>query len=285
MKKWMKCICMLTAFAVALSIAGCGGDDDEKTKNVPVTQIQIRMSDGSTPPNPVAVDPNTYIQFNVNALPENATDKRLEWSSENTSIATVNASGLVQALNTGETKINCKALDGSNVSASVNLKVNEVDYGKEVVAVYEGKIDIKTGEMFYIDFLIDLQYVSVNKVKFTGEGLFPAESFSDDATYRAMIELGMIPSHIPVGISAELNIDTDGAGGYLITGGGNITLPEEFALGVLGLPMAGSTFTVKPEEGASVTESPLPYIKSNGDMYMRFEIFGLGEAFYNGKKK
>jgi len=284
MKKWMKCICMLTAFAVMLSIAGCGGDDDEKTKDVPVTQIQIKLNDGSTPPNPVAIDPNAYIQLNATALPENATKKQLEWTSDNTSIATVTASGLVQALVTGETKITCKATDGSNVSAIVNLKVNEVDYGKEVTGTYEGLIDIKTDQMYYIDFPLTLEYVSINKVKFTGTGDFPTTSFSDDPMLQAAVEAGMLPPEIPVGISANLNVDTDDAGGYFITGGGEITIPEWFA-SAIGLPMAGSSFVIKPEDGASATQSPIPYINSKGEIYLRFEILGLGEAFYNGKKK
>jgi len=284
MKNLMKGICMLAACAVTLSFTSCGGDDDEKTKDVPVTQIQIKLNDGATPPSPVSIDPNSFVQFNATVLPENATNKKYEWSSENTSIATVSASGLVQALVTGETKIWCKAQDGSNVSASINLKVNEVDYGKEVAGIYEGKIDIKTDKMYYIDFLLDLVYVSINKVKFSGTGDFPTTSFSSDPQLQAAVDAGLLPPIIPVGISANLNIDTNGAGGYLITGGGDITIPEWFA-SAIGLPMAGSSFTIKPENGASAEQSPIPYINSKGEIYMRYEILGLGEAFYNGKKK
>ena len=60
--------------------------------------------------------------------PETATDKSLEWTSDNEAVATVNQNGVVTAIATGEAVITVKAKDGSNVTATcrVNVTATEV---------------------------------------------------------------------------------------------------------------------------------------------------------------
>lgn len=55
-------------------------------------------------------------------LPLNASDKAVVWSSENTSIATVNASGVVKGVSAGVVKITVKTNDG-DLSAQVEVSV------------------------------------------------------------------------------------------------------------------------------------------------------------------
>lgn len=55
--------------------------------------------------------------------PTNATNKDVTWSSSNTSVATVSASGKVEAVSAGKATITCKATDGSGVYATCNVTV------------------------------------------------------------------------------------------------------------------------------------------------------------------
>ena len=57
--------------------------------------------------------------------PSNAADKSLNWTSSNTSVATVNAEGKVTAISKGAATIKAEAKDGSGVFASCAVRVKE----------------------------------------------------------------------------------------------------------------------------------------------------------------
>ncbi|MGN0367368.1 MAG: Ig-like domain-containing protein [Wujia sp.] len=77
--------------------------------NAPVTGINVRPATGSTS----AIAKGATTQLEATVGPTDASDKRVEWSSENTAIATVDANGLVTAVEPGSVKIYATAKDGS----------------------------------------------------------------------------------------------------------------------------------------------------------------------------
>ncbi len=107
--------------------------------------ITAQTSDGSiydtidlvvkTPPEKVYLD-NQYIQLiqgnsmklNARVIPENATNKKLVWSSDNSNIATVDENGVITAVSEGETVINVK-VENESVSAKCNVKVIQIQEG------------------------------------------------------------------------------------------------------------------------------------------------------------
>lgn len=77
--------------------------------------------------------------------PSNAADKSLNWSSSNTSVATVNAEGKVTAVSKGTATIKAEAKDGSGkyASCSVTVKriVSSIQLNKTSIAIFNGKTE------------------------------------------------------------------------------------------------------------------------------------------------
>ncbi|MDE6527517.1 MAG: Ig-like domain-containing protein, partial [Muribaculaceae bacterium] len=80
------------------------------------------------------------IQIKATVLPEDATNKTIEWSSSDESIATVDGSGLISVLKKGTAIITASATDGSGVSAECIVVVTE----------YSGIEDIMTDKNTYV---------------------------------------------------------------------------------------------------------------------------------------
>ncbi len=64
-----------------------------------------------------------YLQLNISFTPTDATDKTISWKSSNTSVATVNASGLITAVGAGTATITATTADSSNLSATCTITV------------------------------------------------------------------------------------------------------------------------------------------------------------------
>ena len=62
--------------------------------------------------------------FRATITPTNTTNKTVKWSSSNTNVATVSESGVVTAVGNGTCTITATTMDGTNLSARVNLTVS-----------------------------------------------------------------------------------------------------------------------------------------------------------------
>ena len=64
-------------------------------------------------------------QLTATVYPTNATNKAVNWTSSNSSVATVSTSGLVTAKGVGTATITCSAKDSGNAKATCTIKVTE----------------------------------------------------------------------------------------------------------------------------------------------------------------
>lgn len=106
-------------FSAVAAFASCGGDDT--TPTVKVTSITLNQTTAT-------LAPEGTLQLNTTSiLPSDAADKTVTWSSNPTSVATVDSEGLVTVLSTaanGDTAtITATANDGSGVTASCTISV------------------------------------------------------------------------------------------------------------------------------------------------------------------
>lgn len=85
----------------------------------PIKVIEIKLSE-----NDINLKVDERATLTATVLPEDATDKEVEWTSENEEIATVEA-GVITAITPGNVKVICSSKDG--IKAEVNVLVEELE--------------------------------------------------------------------------------------------------------------------------------------------------------------
>ena len=89
----------------AIAIVACGKSDEDVNKVVAVNSVAI------SPNGPITLFPGEEVTLTASIEPENSTTRKAEWSSDNSSIATVTATGKVKAIAVGTAIITAKAED------------------------------------------------------------------------------------------------------------------------------------------------------------------------------
>ena len=106
--------------------------------NAPV----VAVTGVSVNPTTVTVGLGTTQQLNATIAPANATNQNVTWTSSNTAVATVNASGLVMAVSAGIATITVKTVDGNKTATSAitvaAIPVSSVAVSPTSTSLYAG---------------------------------------------------------------------------------------------------------------------------------------------------
>jgi uncharacterized protein YjdB len=89
--------------------------------NVPVTGVSLNQTSASF---------TAALQLTETVLPANATNKSVTWSSDNTSVATVSATGVVTAKAAGTAIITVKTVDGNKTATCAVTVTPSTSYGE-----------------------------------------------------------------------------------------------------------------------------------------------------------
>jgi len=100
--------------------------DTNVIKEAKVTVNEIKVTDITLNTTNIDIKINGSYQLSANVLPENATNKELEWSSSNTNVATVDSNGYVKAINIGNAVIKAK-VKNTNIEKSVTVNVSKIE--------------------------------------------------------------------------------------------------------------------------------------------------------------
>lgn len=130
---------LITLFTILLSVSLIATYSCKKEKDKSVAVTEVRLNKTAT----TLVEGDTE-ELIATVMPENATDKGIEWKSSDESVATVSQNGLVTALKEGPAVITVITNDGgfeATCDVTVNKKVipvSEVQLNKETMDLMEG---------------------------------------------------------------------------------------------------------------------------------------------------
>ena len=93
------------------------------------------------------------LTLTASILPDNANNKSVNWTSDNTDVATV-VDGVITAVSPGECNITCASTDGSNVSAVCHIVVNEPEQHWLSVILPNGSFSINATNLETIEIKI-----------------------------------------------------------------------------------------------------------------------------------
>ena len=127
-----------------------------KNGSIPMVSVTSVTLDKSS----VSLQEGDSVYINAIVLPSNASNRRLSWTSSNSSVCSVEETGKIMALSIGNATINATTTDGTNLSASCEVTVTNDSQDKEAYAVLnqEGLLafyyDSKKGERSGLAFAI-----------------------------------------------------------------------------------------------------------------------------------
>ena len=122
-------------------------NDQSKTATCEITVCQ-KVTGISLSKSSVTLNEGQTVTLTATISPSNAKDKSVTWSSDNTSVATVDPSGKVTAVSKGTATIKATANDGSGMSGfcsvTVNRLVTSIKLNKTSISIYNGKTETLT---------------------------------------------------------------------------------------------------------------------------------------------
>lgn len=99
------------------------------------------------------MDVGEVLTLTASILPDNANNKSVNWTSDNTAVASV-VDGVITAISPGECNITCASADGSNVSAVCRIVVNEPEQHWLSVLLPNGSFSINATNLETIEIKI-----------------------------------------------------------------------------------------------------------------------------------
>lgn len=121
----------------------CVVDVKEPTK---VSSIELSETEAT-------MEVGEELTLTASILPDNANNKSINWTSDNTDVATV-VNGVITAVSPGECNITCASTDGSNVSAVCHIVVNEPEQHWLSVVLPNGSFSINATNLESIELKI-----------------------------------------------------------------------------------------------------------------------------------
>ncbi len=119
-------------------------DGSNYSASCKITSTPIKVSGLRINQTSASLAKGATLQLSVTVSPETAANKAVAWSSTNTSVASVNANGLVTAIKGGSATIKATAQDGSGKSTSCRVTVGAVKVTE--VKLNKTSASLKIGE-------------------------------------------------------------------------------------------------------------------------------------------
>lgn len=156
----------------------------------------IRVQDIRFDQNEMNLATGETISLKPTVSPENATFKKLAWSSSNQSVASVDDKGKVTTLKAGKVVITAKATDNSGVEAKVTLTIADHPATADNLIINEimsSNIDMRISPAFNFDGWVELYNPSDETV--TLKDLYLSDDVNNLQQWRMSSANDVIPAH------------------------------------------------------------------------------------------
>lgn len=200
------------------------------------------------------IELDEFFTLTATILPENAQNKNVAWSSDNTNVATV-SDGEVVAVNPGTCNIICSSTDGSNISATCAVTVKEPTKVTSIELEKEALL-LNIGEMFSLEATVLPDNAYNQSVEWTTTDSRVATVEDGNITAIGDGECDIICSAMDgSGVSAACHVTVNPASRYWLT----VQVPNgSYAIDVTDFEEV--TLKITPDEGYKVHSVTL-----NGD--------------------
>ena len=156
---------LVSAVAEGSAIITVTAEDGNKTSTCSVT-----VKSAVVPVIGVSLDKTTAeltagqtLQLAATVTPDNATNKDVIWSSSNTSVATVNKVGIVNAVASGSVIITVRTVDGEK-TATCSITINAADVSVTGVSLNKIETALKVGGTMILTAIVTPDNASNKKV-------------------------------------------------------------------------------------------------------------------------
>ncbi|MDB4292459.1 Ig-like domain-containing protein, partial [Maribacter sp.] len=126
---------------------GNPGNDATATVTVNITLNEVLVTGITVAPSSLILDIDEIGQLSPTVSPANATNRGVDWSSNDVAVATVSATGEVTAVSEGSALITASSNDASNVSQTVNVTVSTPDILVNGITITPLNASIKVNEI------------------------------------------------------------------------------------------------------------------------------------------
>ena len=158
-------------------------------------EIKLITALSVTPKDTLVVAGET-VQAVVSYTPEDATFRKLTFSSNNTNVATVDENGLISTFNQGIARITIRTTDGSNVSTYLTVRVKRNEPTAESVVINEimaSNIDQFISPAYNFDGWVELYNPTNLAVEISG--IYLSNKANIPRMWATPSDMGVIPPH------------------------------------------------------------------------------------------
>lgn len=185
------------------------------TASVKVTVEPVRVSNITINTAEQTIDLGASLRISATVSPSGADNKTLKYESSAPDVATINEEGILTTVGEGTTTITVSSTDGSNVSATVDITVENFPL-ESVVVTNAPDFELVVGSSLRL------------RTDVTPAEAYVTMSYSSDNTEVATVEGGML-SIVGVG-NANITVTATKADGSSVSTGFAVTAVEQGAL-------------------------------------------------------
>lgn len=303
------------AGSAVITVTTVDGSYTDSTKvnimNIPVTSVTLT-------PESAELYVGETTQLTANVMPTDAADKSVTWSSSDSSVAMVDANGLVTAKKAGEATITCTTTDGSYTDTALitvrNKLVTDVSVTPENAEVIIGETVQLTATVVPVDATVkdvswsssdtsvaDVDINGLVTTKKTGEVTITCTSvdgsLTDTATITVLpVSLVIASQKLLVGDEIQLLLDINGEPqdisvnseyNWSVEPEGVVEISDDGMITGLGVGCATITCTHKEYTARTASveveiEIPFTDIKKN-DWQYRYVVYAYRNNIMSGK--